>query len=84
MPRRRPTELERAHDTIRGLRNQLGSADHPLRVQIRELEDRAARVERERNANAVRIAVLEEQGRIREALIKSLLDYVRLSSGNGG
>lgn len=85
MPKRRATELDRAQDTIRELRNQIESVSHPFRVQIRELEERARRAEHERNANAVRIGVLEEQGRVREALIKALLDYQRMvSSGNSG
>lgn len=76
--------LADANSTIRDLRHQLAASAQPLRVQIRELEVQLAASERRRADGDVRELVLVEQNRVRENLIRALLDYQRISGGKTG
>jgi len=76
--------IAEANATIRELRNQLATSAHPLRVQIRELEVQLAASKRQRADGDVRELVLVEQNRVRENLIRALLDYQRISGGKTG
>lgn len=78
--------LEAAHAQIRDLRNQLETAAQPLRLLLREAEDKLTKALAEGARQQERIAHLEAQVRVQQNLIDATASYHawRVSSGKAG
>lgn len=86
MKRSKDALLADAHDEIRRLRHLLDEAAQPLRVQLRETQDRLNKAISESTSRADKINQLEEQIRVQDRLIAAQTSYHAwfLSTGKSG